>query len=61
MERLISPLIHIFLWKSSGLAVGCLWMIFRLNFQHQTHVDNIPIIQTIRESFQQPYSLPRIL
>lgn len=61
MEPPAFPLIHIFLWKSGGFSVGSLWMIFRTIFFIFPHVDNLPIIQKIQESFQQPYSLPKIL
>ena len=61
MEPPAFPLIHIFLWKSSGLHVGSLWMIFRTNFLIFSHVDNLQIFQIIQESFQHPYSRPEIL
>ena len=61
MEPPAFPLIHIFLWKSSGLHVGSLWMVFRTNFLIFSHVDNLQIFQMIQESFQHPYSRPEIL
>lgn len=61
MEPPAFPLIHIFLWKSSGLHVGSLWMVFRTNFLIFSHVDNLQIFQIIQESFQHPYSRPEIL
>ena len=60
MEPPAFPLIHIFLWKSSGLHVGSLWMVFRTNFLIFSHVDNLQIFQIIQESFQHPYSRPEI-
>lgn len=61
MDSPASPLIHIFLWKSSGFHVGKLWMVFRTNFLIFSHVDNLQIFQMIQESFQHPYSRPEIL
>ena len=51
MEPPAFPLIHIFLWKSSGFHVGKLWMVFRTNFLIFSHVDNLQIFQMIQESF----------
>ena len=61
MELPAFPLIHIFLWKSSGLHVGSLWMVFRTNFLIFSHVDNRLVFQKFQKSFQQPYSRPEIL
>lgn len=61
MDLPASPLIHIFLWKSSGFSVGSLWMIFRTIYLHFLHVDNLMFIQKISWSFQHPYSRHEIL
>ena len=55
------PVIHIFLWKSSGFPVGILWTLFKTIFSIFPLVDNLPVIQKIQESFQQSYSRPEIL
>ena len=61
MEPPAFPLIHIFLWKSSGFHVGKLWMVFRTNFLIFSHVDNLMFIQKISWGFQHPYSRHEIL